>query len=138
MIHDKVRHWIVDNVGPIKIQGLGSYPDFLSVGIILILMTVQLFGVKKSTVFIFGVTCINVVVIVFIIVMGVILARPEYWSDFMPYGPSGVLAGSATAFFAFVGFDVIATAGEEAKNPSKTIPLSILLALAKERKEGKR
>lgn len=129
MIHDKVRHWIVDNVGPIKIQGLGSYPDFLSVGIILILMTVQLFGVKKSTVFIFGVTCINVVVIVFIIVMGVILARPEYWSDFMPYGPSGVLAGSATAFFAFVGFDVIATAGEEAKNPSKTIPLSILLAL---------
>lgn len=129
MVHDKVRYWILENVGPIRIQGLGGYPDFVAVTIICILMIIQLFGVKKSTVFIFGVTCVNIVVIVFIIVMGVILARPEYWSDFMPYGPSGVLAGSATAFFAFVGFDVIATAGEEAKNPSRTIPLSILIAL---------
>ena len=129
MIHDKVRFWVLEHVGSIQIDGLGSYPDFLAVGIISILMIIQLFGVKKSTVFIFGVTCINIVVIVFIIVMGVILARPQYWSNFMPYGPSGVLAGSATAFFAFVGFDVIATAGEEAKNPSRTIPLSILIAL---------
>lgn len=129
MVHDKVRYWILENVGPIRIQGLGGYPDFVAVAIICILMIIQLFGVKKSTVFIFGVTCVNIVVIVFIIVMGVILARPEYWSDFMPYGSSGVLAGSATAFFAFVGFDVIATAGEEAKNPSRTIPLSILIAL---------
>lgn len=129
MIHDKVRFWVLEHVGSIQIDGLGSYPDFLAVGIISILMIIQLFGVKKSTVFIFGVTCINIVVIVFIIVMGVVLARPQYWSNFMPYGPSGVLAGSATAFFAFVGFDVIATAGEEAKNPSRTIPLSILIAL---------
>lgn len=129
MVHDKVRIWTLENIGPIRIQGLGGYPDFLAVGIIFILMIVQLFGVKKSTVFIFAVTCVNMVVIVFIIVMGITLARPEYWSDFMPYGPTGVLAGSATAFFAFVGFDVIATAGEEAKNPSKNIPLSILLAL---------
>lgn len=129
MIHDKVRLWVVENVGPIRIEGLGSYPDFLAVGIITILMIIQLFGVKKSTVFIFGVTCVNIVVIIFIIIMGIILARPQYWSNFMPYGPSGILAGSATAFFAFVGFDVIATAGEEAKNPSKTIPLSILIAL---------
>ena len=129
MIHDKVRLWVLENVGSIQIEGLGSYPDFVAVGIISILMIIQLFGVKKSTVFIFGVTCINIVVIVFIIIMGIILARPQYWSNFMPYGPSGVLAGSATAFFAFVGFDVIATAGEEAKNPSRTIPLSILIAL---------
>lgn len=129
MIHDKVRLWTLENIGSIRIEGLGGYPDFLALGIISVLMIIQMFGVKKSTVFIFGVTCVNMVVIIFIIVMGITLARPEYWSDFMPYGPTGVLAGSATAFFAFVGFDVIATAGEEAKNPSKTIPLSILLAL---------
>lgn len=129
MLQDKVRVWILENVGSIRINGLGSYPDFVAAGIIYILMIIQLFGVKKSTVFIFAVTCVNIVVIVFIIVMGVILARPEYWSDFMPYGTTGVLAGSATAFFAFVGFDVIATAGEEAKNPSRNIPLSIMIAL---------
>ncbi|XP_068754621.1 cationic amino acid transporter 2-like isoform X3 [Montipora capricornis] len=130
MVHDKIRSWILENVGSIQMEGLGGHPDFLAAAIIIILTIIQLFGVKKSTVFIFGVTCVNIVVIVFIIIMGIILARPQYWSDFMPYGPSGVLAGSATAFFAFVGFDVIATAGEEAKNPSKSIPLSIMLALS--------
>lgn len=130
MVHDKIRSWVVENVGSIRIDGLGGYPDFLAATVIIVLMIIQLLGVKKSTAFIFGVTCINIVVIVFIIIMGMILARPQYWSDFMPYGPSGVLAGSATAFFAFVGFDVIATAGEEAKNPSKSIPISIMLALS--------
>lgn len=129
MLHDKVQLWVLENIGPIRIDGLGGYPDFLSAGIIFVLMIIQLFGVKKSTVFVSVVTCVNIIVILFIIVMGITLARPEYWSDFMPYGPTGVLAGSATAFFAFVGFDVIATAGEEAENPSKTIPLSIMLAL---------
>lgn len=130
MVHDKIRSWVLENVGSIQIDGLGGYPDFLAATVIIALMIIQLLGVKKSTAFIFGVTCINIVVIVFIIIMGMILARPQYWSDFMPYGPSGVLAGSATAFFAFVGFDVIATAGEEAKNPSKSIPISIMLALS--------
>ena len=130
MVHDKIRFWVLENVGSIRIDGLGGYPDFLAAAVIIVLMIIQLLGVKKSTAFIFGVTCINIVVIVFIIIMGMILARPQYWSNFMPYGPSGVLAGSATAFFAFVGFDVIATAGEEAKNPSKSIPLSIMLALS--------
>lgn len=130
MVHDKIRFWVLENVGSIRIDGLGGYPDFLAAAVIIVLMIIQLLGVKKSTAFIFVVTCINIVVIVFIIIMGMILARPQYWSNFMPYGPSGVLAGSATAFFAFVGFDVIATAGEEAKNPSKSIPLSIMLALS--------
>lgn len=130
MVHDKIRFWVLENVGSIRIDGLGGYPDFLAAAVIIVLMIIQLLGVKKSTAFIFGVTCINIVVIIFIIIMGMILARPQYWSNFMPYGPSGVLAGSATAFFAFVGFDVIATAGEEAKNPSKSIPLSIMLALS--------
>ena len=129
MVKDQIRHWITDNVGVIRVEGFGGYPDFLALAVILLIMVTHLFGVKKSVRFIFVVTCVNVVVIGFIIILGVMLARPEYWSDFMPYGPAGVLAGSATAFFAFVGFDVIATAGEEAKNPSKTIPLSILLAL---------
>jgi amino acid transporter len=50
---------------------------------------------------------------------------------FFPFGINGIFAGASTIFFAYAGFETVATCTEEVKNPKRDLPLGILLSLGK-------
>lgn len=112
---------------------LAHYPDLLAAGILIVASFFISFGVQVSSYLNHIFSTISMGVIIFILVFGFMLAEPANWSQeqggFAPYGMSGILAGSATCFYAFVGFDVIASSSEEAKNPQKAIPLATAISL---------
>ncbi|KAM8708739.1 hypothetical protein ACLKA7_015670 [Drosophila subpalustris] len=125
---------------PIKVSFLGDYPDFLSFGMILLLAGLLAFGAKESSFLNNIFTSVNLVTIGIVLVAGGMNASVENWrltdvpegagvGGFMPFGIAGVMAGAAKCFFGFVGFDCIATTGEEAINPKRNIPLAIVISL---------
>jgi len=127
---------------PIDEPFLASYPDWTAFTITLVLAVVLSVGVKESTRFNNIFTILNLSIVIFVVLAGMTCADSSNWNlvvsqnstagqgGFFPYGFSGTLSGAATCFYGFVGFDAIATTGEETKNPQKSIPIAILVSLS--------
>lgn len=132
ILNSRIRNYTLTNIGEIHASGLSRYPDFFALLLVLLVTFILGIGVKNSSRFNNVFTGINLLVILFITCVGLYFAKGENWTrDFAPFGISGIFSGAATCFYAFVGFDVIATTGEEARNPSRAIPIAIVLALGK-------
>ncbi|XP_077301601.1 solute carrier family 7 member 14 [Arctopsyche grandis] len=110
----------------------GRPPDMVACVITVLMTAVMAAGVKKSLIFNNVLNVINLSVWVFIMGAGLFYVNSGNWTEhkgFLPYGWSGVFTGAATCFYAFIGFDIIATTGEEATNPKRSIPLAIVTSL---------
>ncbi|XP_050333480.1 cationic amino acid transporter 3 isoform X1 [Bactrocera neohumeralis] len=147
LINDTLKHTFAE-IAPINVSFLGSYFDFFACGLVIVFGVALAFGVETSALANNFCTSLNIFILLFVIIFGAIKANFANWSidpqainatttatgnigagGFFPFGFAGTLKGAATCFFGFVGFDCIATTGEEVRNPRRNIPRSILLSL---------
>ena len=108
-----------------------------AVAIIAMLTAMLVFGTKESARLNNVMVAIKLAVVVAFIGVGAFFVQAAHWHPFIPdnagefghFGLSGVLRGSAVVFFAFIGFDAVSTAAQEAKAPQRDMPVGILGSL---------
>ncbi len=101
--------------------------------IALVITAILVIGIKESAGFNAGIVIIKVAVVLFVIGLGMKYINTSNWghdwSTFAPYGFSGIGAGAAYIFFAYIGFDAVSTTAQEAKNPQRDLPIGIIASL---------
>ena len=105
--------------------------------IVAALTAMLVFGTKESARLNNVMVAIKLVVVVAFIAVGAFFVNPANWHPFIPastgefghYGLSGILRGSAVVFFAFIGFDAVSCAAQEARDPQRDMPVGILGSL---------
>ncbi|GBF23067.1 basic amino acid/polyamine antiporter, APA family, partial [Candidatus Gastranaerophilus sp. (ex Termes propinquus)] len=93
------------------------------------IMAVLIKGVKESTKVAAFMVALKLGVIVLFIIAGAFYIKPENLTPFAPNGFEGIFMGAFMIFFAYIGFDAVATAAEETKNPQKNLPIGIIGSL---------
>lgn len=112
--------------GPLE-GGLINLP---AAAIVLILGLLLMLGVRQSVRFNATMVLVKLLAIGVFITIAFSHVDPANWSPFMPFGWSGVIGGAALVIFAYLGFDAVSTAAEEARNPQRDLPIGILASLA--------
>jgi APA family basic amino acid/polyamine antiporter len=133
----------------------GGGHNIVAAGIVLILIGVICLGIKISSQVNLAIVAVKVGIVLFVIVAGCFYIKASNYSPFIPptgspgaggaqstpsllqdlgvspgsFGITGIFTGAALVFFAFIGFDVVATAAEESKKPQRDMPIGILASL---------
>ncbi|KAK9123439.1 hypothetical protein Sjap_013041 [Stephania japonica] len=122
-------------LGRVYIPWLNVVADPCAALLVLIVTCLLCLGIKESSLVQAIVTTANVCVLAFVIIAGAYLGFRNGWpgyeipSGYFPFGVKGMLAGSATVFFAYIGFDTVASTAEEVKTPHRDLPLGIGVAV---------
>jgi basic amino acid/polyamine antiporter, APA family len=127
----------------------GAIIDAPALLISAVLTMILVTGIRRSAAFNFFMVVIKLTAVLLVIAIGVFYIDPANWRPFAPYGysgislfgntimgqhgpggePLGVMAGAAIVFYAYIGFDSVSTHAEEARNPSRDVPIGIIGSL---------
>ena len=116
-------------------QGIINIPAMILVGLMTILLVL---GIKESARFNNVIVIIKMAIVLLVIGFGFMYVNSDNWHPFVPentgtygqFGWSGIVRGAGVIFFAYIGFDAVSTAAQEAKNPQRDMPIGILGSLA--------
>jgi basic amino acid/polyamine antiporter, APA family len=114
---------------PGAVKGVTTYfnlPAFLIVMIITFLLSRGITESKRANNIM---VIIKVVVVLLFIIVGAFYVKPSNWEPFAPFGFEGIFSAAALVFFAFIGFDAVAAAAEETRNPKRDLPIGLLTSL---------
>ncbi|MGE0383676.1 MAG: amino acid permease [Gammaproteobacteria bacterium] len=107
--------------------------------VVLALMGLIIYGVRESARFNAAIVFVKLLTIAVFIGVAAFHVDPANWKPFVPFGwfetlpnheSRGVLTGASIVFFAYIGFDAVSTAAEEARNPQRDLPIGIIGSLA--------
>jgi APA family basic amino acid/polyamine antiporter len=130
----------------VRTAGVVNLPAILIVALV---TAVLVKGIRESAGFNTTMVFLKVTAVLFVILVGAFYVNPANWTPFAPYGmsglsffgkplmgqisaggqPVGMLAGAAIIFFAYIGFDSVSTHAEEAKEPTRDVPIGIIASL---------
>jgi APA family basic amino acid/polyamine antiporter len=108
----------------------GAILNLPALMILVVVTALLVVGIRESARTNALIVAVKVIVVGFVIVAGIGYVKPENWQPFAPQGWDGVMAGAATVFFAYIGFDAVTTAAEEARRPERDMTVGILGSLA--------
>ncbi len=103
-----------------------NLPAFAIVALITFVLVI---GIKESSRMNTIMVLIKLVVLGIFVMVGFYYVKPTNWTPFAPNGWSGIQAGAAVVFFAYIGFDAVSTVAEEVRNPKRDLPIGIIGSL---------
>ena len=132
-----------------RLAPTGTWFDLPAIIIAGLITVILVKGIQESASVNAAIVMVKLAIVLFVIVVGARFVNPANWVPFAPFGytgfsffgytlmgqtgaggePLGMLAGAAIVFFAYIGFDSVSTHAEEARNPSRDVPIGIIVSL---------
>lgn len=120
------------------LHATGAILNVPAVAVVLFATAVLVIGVRQSALVNNLLVALKLGILLLFIVFGALHVQADHWRPFIVpnagefgrFGWSGVLRGAGLIFFAFIGFDAVSTAAQEARNPQRDLPIGILVSLA--------